>query len=73
MSKSKPRRRTWKVDCPHCEGRFTVRFAVAGEEPADKESTGRVGVDCLHCSKPVMIPLPRKYIAEENILRGEPG
>lgn len=72
MSKAEPERRTSKVTCPHCKKVFTVRFAVAGEEPDDKEGTGRVGVDCLHCSKTVMVTLARPGIEQDDMLRGDP-
>ncbi|MAG93530.1 MAG: hypothetical protein CMJ48_07255 [Planctomycetaceae bacterium] len=73
MSKSKPKRFTRKVVCPHCEKTFTVRYARAGEEPDDSEGTGKVADDCPHCGGTVMITLPPEYIPEETTLRGEPG
>ncbi len=62
--------KTFKVLCCHCGKTFQVRFPLAGSDPDKPDDAGQVSVDCLYCQKPVMIKIPRKYIAEETLLRG---
>ncbi len=59
--------KTFKVECPHCQRPFHVRYALA--DP-NVEGSGEVVVTCQYCDKNVVIEIPREYIAEEMLLRG---
>ena len=59
--------KTFKVECPHCQRPFHIRYALA--DP-DVEGSGEVVVTCQYCNENVMIEIPREYISEGMLLRG---
>ncbi|MGD9211109.1 MAG: hypothetical protein PVI90_10035 [Desulfobacteraceae bacterium] len=61
-----PQVKTFKVNCPECKKPFHVRFSLANPEAL---GTGDLRINCMYCSKRVMITIPRKYMEEEEIYR----
>ena len=65
-----PKRKTFRVCCPHCERSFDVRD---GQQDAKSEAgKAVVVVDCLHCAKPSAIEIPGVYVQDDVMIRGVP-
>lgn len=59
-------KKTFRVACAECGKSFIVRFEVVDEAA---EGKGEKVVECLHCRKPVKIPLEKKYMKPGELVR----
>ena len=58
--------KTFRVACAACGQSFFVRFEVVDEAA---EGKGEETVKCLHCQERVKIPLERKYMKTDELVR----
>ncbi len=58
--------KTFRVACAACGKPFFVRFEVVDEAA---EGKGEETVKCLHCQQQVKIPLERKYMKTDELVR----
>ena len=58
---------TFDVQCAHCPEQFIVRFPLVDK---NAHGSGEQTVKCLHCNTEQKIPLERKYMQTETLIRG---
>ena len=58
--------KTFRVACAECGKPFFVRFEVVD---AAAEGKGEETVTCMFCKKDVKIPLERKYMKTDELVR----
>lgn len=58
--------KTFRVACAECGRPFFVHFKVVDEAA---EGKGEETVECLHCKKSVKVPLERKYMKTDELVR----
>jgi len=61
---------TFEIECPNCQRKSLMRYRVV--QPGAEGDT-EVKVNCMHCEKDMMVPLPRKLVPREHLVRGLPG